>query len=204
MKRLLLALVALTTIMGCSSQPAKPAEKPQPKPPEFVTARTAFQKVFVAARGWNRDAQPYRLESQPTADASGKDGKSGAWRGFFGSASQHAAKPYIWSGSTAPDAPERGISFGTDDSFNPNNSSTHVFDIAFLKKDSDEAYAVAQKHGGDKIMEKAPDTLVFYTLDWSAATNELIWHVMYGPSKDQIKLSVAINASSGEFIRVEK
>jgi len=204
MKRLLLALVALTFTIGCSSQPSKPAEKPAPKPPEAVTARTAFQKVYVAARGWNRDAQPYRLESQPTADFSGKDGKSGVWRGYFGSPSTHSAKPYIWSGSTAPDAPERGISFGTDDSFNPNNSSTHVFDIAFLKKDSDEAYAVAQKHGGDKIIDKAPDTMVFYVLDWSAATNELIWHVMYGATKDQIKLNVAINASSGEFIRIEK
>lgn len=204
MKRLVLALVGLTLMMGCSSEPSKPAENPQPKPAEFVSGRTAFQKLYVAARGWARDAQPYRLASQATADSDGKDGKSGVWRAWFGSTVQRGAKPYIWSGSTAADAPERGVSFGTEDSYNPNNSSTHVFDIAFLKKDSDEAFAVAQKHGGDKMLEKSADTHVFYVLDWSGATNELIWHVIYGPSPDQAKLTVAVNASSGEFIRVEK
>lgn len=204
MKRLLTALLGLIVMMGCSSGPSKPAEKPEPKPPEFVTGRTAFQKLYVAARGWARDAQPYRLASQPTADSDGKDGKAGVWRAWFGSPEQRGAKPYIWSGSTAEGAPERGISFGTEDSYNPNNSSTRVFDIAFLKKDSDEAFSVAQKHGGDKLLEKSPDLHVFYVLDWSGATNELIWHVIYGSSPDQPKLTVAVNASSGEFIRVEK
>jgi len=204
MKRLLVALVGLALMMGCSSEPSKPAEKPQPKPPEFVTGRTGFQKVFIAARGWARDAQPYRLQSQPTADSDGKDGKSGIWHGWFGSPSSHGAKPYTWSGSGVPDAPDRGLTFGTEDSYNPTNSSTQVFDIAFLKVDSDKAYEVAQKHGGDKILEKAPDTLVFYTLDWTSVTNELVWHVMYGPSRDQVKLNVAVNASSGDFMRVEK
>ena len=45
---------------------------------------------------------------------------------------------------------------------------------------------------------------VFYVLDWSHATNELIWHVIYGPSRDEAKWIVAVNASSGDFIRVEK
>jgi hypothetical protein len=35
-------------------------------------------------------------------------------------------------------------------------------------------------------------------------TNDLIWHVIYGSSRDTAKLTVAVNASSGEFIRVEK
>ena len=78
------------------------------------------------------------------------------------------------------------------------------FDIAFLKVDSDKAFEVAQKHGGDKIVEKNPDIGVLYVLDWSNATSELIWHVMYGNSRDDTKLRVAVNASNGEFIRVEK
>jgi hypothetical protein len=41
-------------------------------------------------------------------------------------------------------------------------------------------------------------------LDWSHATNELIWHVIYGNSRDDAKLKVDVNASSGDFIRVEK
>ena len=206
MKKLLLAVVGMLLMAGCSSEPAKPApaEKPQPKPVEFETGRVAIQKLYIAARGWARDAQPYRLESQTTSDSQGKDGKADVWRASFASPAGNGAKPFIWSGTDVSDAPSRGISPGTEDNYSPTNTSTQVFDIQFLKVDSDKALETAQKHGGDKILEKEPNTPVFYVLDWSHATNELIWHVIYGTSRDEAKLRVAVNATSGDFIRVEK
>jgi len=110
----------------------------------------------------------------------------------------------IWSGTDTADAPSRGVSPGTEDTYSPNNSSTQVFDIGFLKVDSDKALETAQKHGGDKVLEKNPDTPVIYVLDWSGTTNELIWHVIYGASRDDAKLRVAVNGTTGDFIRVEK
>ncbi|HVO79814.1 MAG TPA: hypothetical protein VMT28_03735 [Terriglobales bacterium] len=204
MRKLLMALLALVLMVGCTSEPTKPAEKPQPKPPEYVTGRTAFQKLYVAARGWQRDAQPYRLESQITSDCKGKEGKSAIWRASFASPAQRSAKPYVWSGTDVADAPSRGVNPGVEDTYSPTNSSTQVFDIAFLKVDSDKAFEVAQAHGGDKLLQTNPDTPVLYLLDWSSATNELIWHVIYGTSRDEAKLRVAVNASSGDFLRVEK
>jgi hypothetical protein len=204
MRKLLMGMLALALMNGCTSEPTQPAEKPQPKPPEYVTGRTAFQKLYIAARGWARDAQPFRLESQITADSKGKDGKSAVWRASFASPAQRAAKPYVWSGTDAQDAPSRGVNPGVEDTYSPTNSSTQIFDIAFLKVDSDKAFEVAQAHGGDKLLEKSPDTPVLYLLDWSGLTNELIWHVIYGATRDEAKLKVAVNASSGDFMRVEK
>lgn len=205
MNKLLTVMLALTLTTACSgpSQPTQ-EEKPKPKPPEFVTGRIAFQKLYVAAHGWARDAQPYRLESLTTGDSKGKGGKSAMWRAFFASAVQRGAKPYMWSGEDMPDGSGRGISPGPEDSYNPSNSSTQVFDLAFLKVDSDKALELAQKHGGDKILEKEPDTPIVYLLDWSHATSELIWHVIYGTSRNDSKLTVDVNATSGDFIRVEK
>jgi len=200
------ALLAFLWSAGCSSEPAKPAqaEKPQPKPTEFETGRVAFQRLYVAAHGWARDAQGFRVESQLPADSKGKDGKADVWRASFASPSQRSVKPYIWSGTDAADAPSRGVSPGTEDTYSPSNSSTQVFDIGFLKVDTDKALETAQKHGGDKVLEKNPDTPVIYVLDWSGTTNELIWHVIYGTSRDDAKFRVAVNATSGDFIRVEK
>src|SRR5439155_18283890 len=50
---LIMALLGLMS--ACSSEPEKPAEpaKPDVKGPELITARSAFQKLYVAARGWN-------------------------------------------------------------------------------------------------------------------------------------------------------
>lgn len=200
------ALTAATLLFSaCNSEPSKPAEtKPEVKPPDLITGRSGFQKVYVAARQWNQDAKPYRLESSVTADGNGHEGKSAIWRGSFGSGVARSAKSWTWSGSNAEGAPERGVNPGIEDSYSPTNASTQVFDMAFLKIDSDQALATAQKHGGDKVLEKEPDTPIFYVCDWNHNTNELIWHVIYGASRDNPKLRVAVNASTGEFIRVEK
>jgi hypothetical protein len=206
MKKLLMimGIFALLTLAGCTSEPTKPAEKPQPKPAEFLTGRGAFQQLYVDARGWARDAQPFQLQSQVTADSKGKDGKSDLWRAVFASPSQHSAKPYMWAGSDAIEGVSRGLTPGPEDSYNPSNAFTQVFEAVYLKVDSDKALEVAQKHGGDKLLAKSPDIPVFYLLDWSRSENSLIWHVIYGSSRGDAKLTVDINASSGEFVRVEK
>jgi hypothetical protein len=200
-----LAFVLLALLSGCESNTEKPAQsKPEPKPVELLTGRAAFQKVFIAARNYAADVKPFRIASTPSTDGNGRDGKSAIWTASFASAMQHGVKPFIWSGSNAPDAPSRGVSPGNEDTYNPNNASTQIFDVAFLKIDSDQAFAEAQKHGGEKVLEKTPDTPVMYVCDWNHNTNELTWHVIYGASRDDAKLTVAINASTGVFIRVEK
>jgi hypothetical protein len=198
---ILLALLA--NLSGCDNAKT-PEAKPEPKPTEAITARAAFQKLFISARNYAADVKPFRIQSTPTTDANGQGGKSAIWTASFASAIQHGVKPFIWSGSTAPDAPSRGVSPGNEDTYNPSNASTQIFDVAFLKVDSDQAFTEAQKHGGDKELEKDPATPVVYICDWNHNTNELTWHVIYGATRETAKLTVAVNASTGAFIRVEK
>jgi len=206
-RRLLLAipLAILALLMACDSNaPKTPEAKPEPKGPDLLTARASFQKLFIAARNYAADVKPFRIESTPTSDGNGHDGKSAIWQTSFASPTHHGVKPFVWSGSAAPDAPSRGVSPGNEDVYNPGNASTQVFDVAFLKVDSDQAFAVAQKHGGEKILEKDPATPAIFVCDWNHNTNELVWHVIYGSSRDNAKLTVAVNATTGEFIRGEK
>jgi hypothetical protein len=192
------ALLSLAVISGCSSESNQPAPKPQP--PELMTGRAAMQQLYIAARGWAADARPYQLQSQVIGDSKGKDGKAAIWRAAFASAAR-GSKPYSWSGVDSPDGSSpRGISPGTQDSYSPSGA----FDVAFLKVDSDQAFEVAQKKGGDKVLTEAPDTPVSYLLDWSPSGNNLVWHVIYGNSRNDAKLVVDLDASTGEFIRKEK
>jgi len=200
-----LAATLLALLAACTSEPGKPADaKPAAKPPDFITGRSAFQKTYVTAHGWQPDAQPYHLESSVTSDGNGQNGKAAVWSGSFASAGARLVKTYTWSGSAAQGASERGVNPGIEDSYSPSNASTRVFDAAFLKIDSDAAFDTAQKHGGDKILEQDATTPVFYVLDWNRGANLLAWHVVYGASRDSAKLKVAVNASTGDFIRVEK
>jgi hypothetical protein len=195
MKRLFLAILAAGLLAGCSSEPSTPttADTSQPKPAEAITGSGAFFKCYISARVWAVDAQPYRAES---AESKGRDGKAGEWRVGFASPSKHATKVFTWSSGD--------ISHGVDDSYSPANSSTQIFNIQFLKVDTDKAFAVAQEHGGDKLLEQEPGTPVLYVLEWNRQENSLQWHVIYGSDRTTAKLRVAINASSGEFSRVEK
>jgi hypothetical protein len=199
----LLAILAL--LVSCdSSKTNTPPAKSEVKPPELLTGRAAFYKTFIAARNYAADVKPFRIESTPSSESNGQDGKSTIWRSSYASATQHGVKPFFWSGSNLPDAPSRGISPGNEDVYNPSNASTQVFDPAFLKVDTDVAFTEAQKHGGDKLLETDPTTPVFYICEWNHNTNQLIWHVIYGTSRETPKLAVSVDASTGAFIRVEK
>lgn len=193
-----IAFLSLAVGTGCSSQSNQTAPKPQP--PDLVAGRAAFQQLYIAARGWAADVRPYQLQSQCVGDNKGKDGKAAIWRAAFASATR-GAKPYTWSGVDSPDGSSpRGISPGTQDSYAPSGA----FDMAFLKIDSDKAFEVAQKHGGDKVLADGPDTPVSYLLDWNVSGNNLVWHVIYGNSRNEAKLVVDLDATTGEFIRKEK
>jgi len=202
MKRFLLPGFALLLLTACSSEPAK-TSAPVVKDPEFVAGRTAFQKMYAAARGWHADAQIFRITSALTKDSKGHDGKSAVWQAWFASATARSSKPYVWCGTNASDV-ERGISWGGEDSYSPTNTSTRAFDAAFLKADSDAAFQVALKHGGAKLLEKDADQPVMYLLEWDAQVNAPTWHVIFGDSRTTYKLSVLVNASSGEYLRAEK
>lgn len=198
MKRLTLILLSLAIISGCSSQSNQPAAKPEP--PQLLTGRSAVQHLYVAARGWASDARPYQLQSSVVDDFKGRDGKAVVWRAAFASASQRSSKPYMWSGIDSPDAPSRGISPGTQDPYTPGND----FDIQFLKIDSDKAFEIAQKHGGEKVTAENANIPITYLLDWNRSGNNLVWHVIYGNSRNEAKLVADLDASSGEFLRKEK
>jgi hypothetical protein len=211
MKKVLLGILALGLLAGCSSEPARRTSSgganPKPAKPadEYMTGRVAFQKLYVTARAWAADSQPFHLESRYTKGAPAAEGKAALWRAFFASAQRRSAKSYLWSGTASvEDAIERGISPGLEDSFNPSNPSTHPFDIGFLKIDSDQAFAVAQAHGGKELLKKSPDQPVLFSLDWDARTNLLVWHVAYGEKRADARLTVVVNASTGDFLRVEK
>jgi hypothetical protein len=201
----------LSLLVSCSSEKkaatetgSQSAPKPVVKEAQYDTGRTAFQRMYLSARLWASDAKPFRLQSQFTSDAPTAEGKSGLWRASFASPSKKMMKLFVWSGLVGPGASEQGISFSAEDSWTASNSSTEPFDMGFLKVDSDKAYEVAQKNGGEKLTKKDPKQPVIFVLSWDATKNQLVWHVLYGENPTEAKLSIAVDATSGAFLRVEK
>ncbi len=206
-KSALLCAIAGLLLVSCSSNTpseSQPSAKSAPKQAEYETGREAFQKMYLSAHSWAADAQPFRLQSQFFAGAPVNQGKAGLWRASFASPARRIMKTFMWSGLVGPDAPEPGITFSAEDSWSPANTSTRIFEAGFVKIDSDKAYEVAEKNGGSKLTKANPQQPVFFVLDWDASKNQLLWHVIYGEDADKAKLRIAVNASTGEFERVER
>jgi len=215
--KILFALCTAFGMMACSSSPvgggaASAPEKPvPPKPSDIETGRVAFQRLYTTSRGWAGDTEPVSLQSQNYKHAGGNpdaplghDGKSAIWRGIFASSGRHSMKTYMWSGLTGPDAPSPGITPGTEDSWSATNSSTQPFQLVYLKFDSDQAFETAQKHGGAALLKKDADLPVNYTLGWERRSSMLVWHVIFGKSTNEPDLDVVVDATTNQFVRVEK
>ena len=194
-----LLLLALT-LLGCDeSKPSSQSATPAKKVAETQTGRFALQKMLPVARLWAADAKPIQLQSSPSSESTGQDGKSTYWRAVFGSASRGKSEPFSWSGS--PDSP--GVDHGVEDTFNPNNRSTQPWDLAFLKVDTDKAFEVAQEHGGKELLSKEPKMQIMYFLGWNAGSSQLAWFVIYGGSTSNARLTVLVDASTGHYLRKE-
>lgn len=202
-------VLALAVLAGCSSEKpaamqenkttasaAKPAAENQ-----LQSGREALQKMYAAARNWSIDSQPVGLSSAPRkGDA---NGQAAVWSASFASAGKHAIRNFTWSGATGENAPDLGVSLGSIEDYSPSNISTRPFDMNFLKIDSSQAFDMAQKHGGATLLKKTPETLMRYSLRSDPRTNSLSWSIQYGPGANS-KLDVIVNASTGQFVRIEK
>jgi hypothetical protein len=167
-----------------------------------LTGRLAFQKLYAAARNWAPDAWPVRLESKATPQTA-EGGQAYLWAATFASFGKAQMRSYSWSAVTGKDAPEPGVTPGNIDIFTPGNVSTRPFDAAFLKIDTDQALAVAEKNGGARTRKQKPETRVLYALQWDESKGRLLWRVIYGDSPYHYHLIIDVNASTGEYVRKE-
>jgi hypothetical protein len=210
--KIALTILLAAALTGCSEPSSVSAAGPQEiKPTQAETGRVALQRLYTTSRGWASDTDPVSIQSSNYKNAGGnpnaplgQDGKSAIWRAVFASQVRRSMKTYMWSGLTGPNAPAPGLTPGNEDSWNVGNTSTRPFQLMYLKYDSDQALQIAGKHGGAALLKKDPNLPVNYVLSWEPRRSMLVWHVMYGKSTNEPDLDVVVNATTNDFVRVEK
>jgi hypothetical protein len=215
--RLAFALSVISVAMltaGCSSsenkaensmpeKPASAAAAPS-KEPVLYTGQEAFNRMMGLAMKWSRDAQPARLESVPTTETTGQNGKSAIWRGYFVSPSRRSTKTIVCSGSRRPDAPPFGVSAeGNEGAYN-SDAANLAFLPLLVKTDTDTAFQITLQHGGEAILKKNTQQPVMYLLLKDPKQNVPVWYVIYGTSEKDRKGIGVINATTGAFVSAGK
>ncbi len=81
-------------LTACSEAPKSETAKTAEKPPEALTGRQAFQRMYPQARAWAMDVQLFQLRSINLASVKAEKGQAGAWQAIFVSASKGKARTY--------------------------------------------------------------------------------------------------------------
>jgi hypothetical protein len=187
-------------LSACSDAPKTAEQKPAPKPPEPLTGRQAFQRMYPQARGWAPDAQPLVIRSVNLAQVKAEAGKSGAWEVTFVSPSLSKAKTYTYSAVESEGNLHEGVFGGSEESYTPRGDSS-PFTIAAITVDSDEAYKTAVEKSADYI-KKNPDKPVMFLMELSRRFPDVTWRVIWGDSVGTSDYSVFIDGTTGKLLQV--
>ena len=203
MKTARLAAAALAVLLAaCSSAPKNETSAASSKPTkpalQTLTGRAALQKMMIPAHLWAPDIQPISIESSPSSESDGTDGKSAEWRSVWGSATKRSAKNFSWSGSATGDAITRGITPGGEDTWSSSNTSMTAFNIGFLKSDTEDALAAAKA----KLTAKDAKKPVKYALAFDSHKSQLLWRVTFGEGGND--KTIDVDATTGKYERTER
>jgi len=194
-------LVGLAAIcfVGCSDAPKEAQKKAPEKPPEAVTGRTAFYKMYPSARMWAQDVQGLRLSSIRMEGVKDEPGKSGAWEATFVSPSKLKAKTFTYSVVEGPGNLHKDVFAGLDEDYRSPRGQATPWVIPAFKVDSDEAYATALKKSAEYV-KKNPDKPMFYLLEQTPRFPDLAWRIVWGESVSSSNYSVYVDATTGEYL----
>jgi hypothetical protein len=192
-----LLLPILVLLSACSDAPKAEKAKQPEKPPEPVTGRQAFQKMYPAARNWVIDASPLRLRIVRLS-AKPEKGKADAWEAVFVSQSLGKSKTFTYSIVEAEGNLHQGVFAGLEEGYSPQGAAS-PFPIAAIKIDSDQAYDAAAEKSADYI-KKNPDKPISYLLEHTRRFPDLTWRVIWGESVSTSDYSIFVDATTGTFL----
>ena len=193
------ALLALM-LAGCSESTSTDKPKDAAKPPEALTGRQAFQRVYPQARVWAADAQPLQVRSIRLQQVAAEPGKSGAWEITMVSPTLGKSKTYTYSAIEAEGNLHEGVFGGQEGSYAGGRGPQFPFSIAAIKVDSDEAYKTAAEQSAD-YMKKHPDTPISFVLEQTNRFPDVTWRVIWGDSASASDYSVYVDASTGKLLQ---
>jgi len=185
-------------LSGCSDAPKAAGEKQPPRPPEVLTGRQAFQRMYPQARGWSADAQPLEIRSLDLGSVKADKGKAGAWQVVFVSPSRGKAKTYTYSAVEAEGNLHEGVFGSLEENFTARPPQV-PFLMAAIKVDSDQAYTTAAEKSTDYI-NKNPGKPVIFLMEMTKRFPDVTWRVIWGGSVGTSDYSVYVDGTTGQYL----
>jgi len=202
-KKFLITVSALAAVLAwtaCSSAPEPSAEKKTPeasqeppKPPEPVTAQTAFYEMYKPARTWAPDLLPLSLVSGELPNLKNEDGKAAMWTAVFVSPGRREARTFTYA---AVDSGQnrKGVTVGGAEPWSGATAKSRPFQTTEFIINSDAAYQAAAAKAASWLKSHPGKKPAFF-LGSSAKFPQPVWYILWGTSKSGY--AVYVNAATG-------
>jgi hypothetical protein len=196
-------IAAVLAWTACSNAPAPTAgdtktavdaKKELPKPPEPVTAKTAFYEMYKPARSWATDLLPLVLASKEIPSLKNEGGKAALWTAVFVSPSLRQARTYSYAATDDGATVHKGVTAGGAEAWSGATRESMPFQTTEFLTNSDAAYQTALILAGDWV-KAHPDKKVSFVLGSSAKFPQPVWLVIWGTPKNGY--AVYVNATTG-------
>jgi hypothetical protein len=198
------AAIALT---ACSSQPATTASKTDDTaakeapagPPEPVSARTAYWKLYDSAHAWASDLTTLSVTCGTVSSIKNTEGRCGVWTIIFASPTQRTMRRYIYA--VADQAPDilKGVKAGLAEAWGGPTKDVMAFQAKDFTIDSDAAMKVAEVKADKWLKDKDnAEKPVAITLGAAERFTTPVWAITFGSTKSGFL--VLVNASTGDIL----
>ncbi len=179
-------------LTGCGSEAEK---KVAEKPAEPMTGLRALYQMYGVARSWAPDVKLLHLSSIDLVQVKSQPGKLGAWQAVFASETKGQKRAYMNSTFDVSVTLRKGV-FPEG----PSQWSEYkrALPMSAIQTDSDKAFEVAMKHGGD-YAKKNPNMPISFLLEMGRNVNLPLWRVIWGESPSSSTFSVLVEAANGTF-----
>jgi len=208
-KKLLLAVTGVAAVVAmtaCSEAPtpseikqAQVETKQAPaKPPEPVSAQTAFYEMYKPARTWAPDLLALSLLANEVPSMKSADGKFPMWTAVFVSPSLHQARTFTYSVIDDGANVHKGVNVGGEESWSGATPKSSPFQTTDFAVDSDAAYKTAYAKA-EAWVNKHPGKKAAFSLGSAARFPAPVWFIIWGDTKSGY--AVYVNATTGTVIK---
>lgn len=197
------AMVATLALSGCSEAPT-PAKvetevkKEAAKPPEAVTAQTAYYAAYKLARSWATDLLGLSVTSGEVPTIKNDGGKAGLWTIVFVSPSRKEARSFTYAvDNSGPDI-RKGVNVSSALVWGGETQASMPFSNSQFSVDSDAAYKTASAKAEDWL-KGHPGEKVSFRLGNATRFGAPVWYVMWGSTKNGY--AALVNATTGLVVQ---
>ncbi|MBS1856374.1 MAG: hypothetical protein JST11_13490 [Acidobacteria bacterium] len=176
----------------------KAAAKEPAKPPEAVTAQTAYYEMYKAGRAWATDLLALSVVSGEVPNIENEGGKAGLWTVTFVSPGRKEARIFTYAVANGEAGVLKGINVGGAVPWAGATPTSKTFANSEFLVDSDAAYkAAAEKAAG--WLKTHPNMKATFHLGNASRYPAPVWYVMWGTTKNGY--AALVNAVTGTVIK---